>query len=280
MRAMADTAKGTRERLTLGEAAKELGWFPLLYAQIVGGPSVLSLLEMTFDDFRLIAILQWIVDGYNRITAVMARMIEPLFTPAIDWTNVQFGWQLMLNPHWRPLFLLTMVLITSLVRTAMLDGKGSRAVIGGVGAGVGALLGSILAGLVPTNISWTTQGFIAVLPLAGTVFFLSLLRSFADLARGNLHTLIKTFISTPLLIVLLSYICGGLIATLNSVSVSTSGTGVLGFASLVLCIGIGSLFFGFAKSARFGVLLGLSILGGYITAGLIISVDAVVKSLS
>jgi len=83
MTATADSAKKT---LTLGAALKEFGWLPAVFTALVGAPSMPSILEMALD-FRLIDAFRWIADGYNQLTAVVARLIEPLFAPAIAWMN-------------------------------------------------------------------------------------------------------------------------------------------------------------------------------------------------
>jgi hypothetical protein len=112
---MTDEAKP--EKLTLAEALKDLGWFPLAFAVVVGGPSVLTILQELFVNHKLVPALQWIVDGYQRIMAALGAVVEPWVQPAIDWVNARFGWQLVLDPVWRPLFALTMVIAMGDART-------------------------------------------------------------------------------------------------------------------------------------------------------------------
>src|SRR5215467_2009351 len=70
-------ARAEEGKLTRRGVWKDLIWFPTLFAAVVGAPSLLSLLEMV-RDYRLSGAFQWIVDGYHRITTVMAHAIEPL----------------------------------------------------------------------------------------------------------------------------------------------------------------------------------------------------------
>jgi hypothetical protein len=95
---MPDTADNAEQKLTLGDILKDLGCFPLLFASLAGAPSLLALLQMARKEFRLIAALQWIFDGYNILTAEMAAWIEPLLAPAIAWISVLLGWERNTHP--------------------------------------------------------------------------------------------------------------------------------------------------------------------------------------
>src|ERR1700752_612478 len=105
---MAEATAAGKQRLTFWEALKDVGWFPALYSTVVGGPSVLAILEMALDGFGLVPAVQWIIDGYHQVTRVMGLLIEPFFASIIAWVNGLVGWSLVLHPHWRPLFLLGM----------------------------------------------------------------------------------------------------------------------------------------------------------------------------
>jgi hypothetical protein len=52
----------------------------------------------TVTDYRLSPSLQWILDDYHLVTAVMARAIEPLVAPVIAWINAKPAWQLVPLP--------------------------------------------------------------------------------------------------------------------------------------------------------------------------------------
>jgi len=84
--------------LTPWQALKEIGWLPALYASLVGGPSLLAILQtvgqILRSDFRLSGALQWIGDGYNELTADLSALVEPIATPAINWLNAAFDWHL------------------------------------------------------------------------------------------------------------------------------------------------------------------------------------------
>jgi hypothetical protein len=122
------TDKVSNEKVTLTEIIKDLGWFPTLLSTLIGATSLFSIFEMAFKDFRLNATLLWIVDGYNRLTAVMEHIIQPYILPAIVWINAQFGWRLVLDPIWRPIFLIVIIPILALARIDWREGARIRAV--------------------------------------------------------------------------------------------------------------------------------------------------------
>jgi hypothetical protein len=66
-------AADTMRKVTLREALKDVGWLPALYTTVVGGPSILAILEMAIDGFQLVPAVQWIIDGYNQITRLNGR---------------------------------------------------------------------------------------------------------------------------------------------------------------------------------------------------------------
>src|SRR5262245_26826642 len=103
-------------KVSLWDAIKQLSWFPGSYSTIVGGPSVLSMVQSLFNEWRLTPALQWIIDGYHQLTAQLASYVEPLIIPVISWVNSVLGWHLVLTPIWRPLFLLFSIGIVAAAR--------------------------------------------------------------------------------------------------------------------------------------------------------------------
>jgi hypothetical protein len=209
---MPDTADNAEQKLTLGDTLKDLGWFPLLFASLAGAPSLLALLQMARKEFRLIAALQWIVDGYNILTAEMAAWIEPLLAPAIAWISVLLGWELKLYPHWRPLSLLLMMYMVAKARTYWEEEEPLGAFFfGGIGGPFALAYGALFFGLLPMN--------------------------------G-----------------LATFIYGGA-------------------SALIAWTGARHLRNGLAERDRIEIRYGLTILGGFVVAGLIVAADACAKAL-
>jgi hypothetical protein len=115
------------DRPTLREALADLGWFSATFSTLVGGPTLLSLLQSVFVERRLIDALQWIVDGYNTILARLAGFVEPWLLPLLEWLNGMFGWSLVLHPHWRPAFMIVAFIGVALGRGLVREGEWRKA---------------------------------------------------------------------------------------------------------------------------------------------------------
>ena len=273
---MADTADGVERKLTLWEAAKDLGWFPALLATVVGAPSLLTLLQMVREGFRLSAALQWIVEGYKVLTAEMAAWIEPMITPVISWISSLLGWKLVLHSHWQPLFLLAMVYVVAGARMGWREGRRFDAAFFGVAMGAFALVGAILAGLVPFTNTWWAQGFIAAVPMATIVVFGIAMVAFGAFANGQIDREIEELgfaLVGGAAIVLLIFV------TSAALSIVVSGVGIWTLAILVMFSGAYWLHHGLATVDRSSTGMGLTILGGFVAAGLILVADVLVKAL-
>jgi hypothetical protein len=149
---MADETKP--EKLTLGEALKDLCFFPILFAVAVGGPSILAILEPVLVNHQFVPALQWIIDGYNRIMAVLGAAVEPLVKPAIDWVNAWLGWSLTVYPVWRPVFALCMVCVMAAVRNGIREQNLADAAGGGGLLTIGCLAAALPIGLFATGDRW------------------------------------------------------------------------------------------------------------------------------
>lgn len=70
---------------------------------------------------------QWIIGGYHKLTALKGSIIEPVIAPAIAWVKSVFDWHLVLDPIWRPLFLLFLTSLIAAARSAWSVGNRLRA---------------------------------------------------------------------------------------------------------------------------------------------------------
>ena len=151
------------DRVTLWGAIKEIGVFPVAFSTLVGGPSVLAMLQSVFKEWRLTPAFQWIVDGYLWITAQLASYVEPLILPAISWINSLFDWHIVLYPHWRPMFLLLLMFSLAWPRAYWIDGRRLEA-------------GKILLQFVPVvQVTLAVSLVYGLLPGAGILFIGSLI---------------------------------------------------------------------------------------------------------
>jgi hypothetical protein len=272
-------------RLTLREVIKNLGWFPLLFATVVGAPSILSILEMALD-FRLVGSFQWIVDGYNQLTAIMARLVEPLVLPVIAWINELFGWRLKLYPHWRPMFLLMAILLLPLAPKQI---PSFRKLLATLTFLLPAMAGAILAGLVPIDGPWYFQGLIVIAPIAGIWAF----ALFGVLISGSPEKwrVALSFVGLAVAMCLI----GATIAMLASLIPGLSrGAGIATLAGQIILSSVNFLreclkpkeyipAQEFANEWRRNAQAAessLRTLGGFMMAGVILAIDLLLKSLA
>jgi|CXWL01.1.fsa_nt_gi hypothetical protein len=195
-----------------------MGWFPTLFAALVGGPSVLELVQYAFPHFQLTPYLQWIVDGWRQLMAVLGAVIEPPVELLLSWLNDWLDWGLVLDPVWRSLFALSMVLLMAVVRHSWRS-------------------------------HFNTWRSLLVLAL----FFLFLV--FWALAAG-------IYFGSP------------------EVANRESGVfTILAMAGVVLLNGIVGVWYGLATGRAHFARMGLTALGGFITAGVIMAADFLMKAL-
>jgi hypothetical protein len=302
--------------LTLLQALKEIGWLPALYASIVGGPSLLSILQTVSQilhrDFRLSGALQWIVDGYNELTAYLSALVEPFATPAINWLNEVFNWHLTLYPHWRPLFLLVSIFAITRFREEWRFAWGfadlpniifSRTMLRSAALFRCALyvawilVGALIAGVLPPQPTWWLQGTLAALPMsffaaATRVYSLTMLMVVPQqqkrdirrlfLVRGKpVHVPLRTRLAqvtrqSPT-ILLFATVCWvavfTLAATFSFVDAIGPAAGIVTIVGMIVAYALWLLSGAHAGDVRSG----LSMLSGFITAGMVVAADALVK---
>jgi hypothetical protein len=291
-------------RLTLKQALDDLGWFWAIFTSLVNAPSILSLLQMVFLEHRLIDALQWIVDGYNDIAAQLGAWCEPVLQPVWDWLNTTFGWSLSLMPHWRPAFILTMLLVLAFVRqswrhsanvgkrgwspTATPQAARGQIGIAAIGLGVGALLGAVATGLIPLDGRWWVQGLAAGMPIlitfAAAEIIETVLRNldFAGRKRRRAMGLSPWSFDTLMLQagLVLGALAFGLGAAISFIPYVAAGAGLLSLGALVFAAGAMTLLQGLSKGDRMWSRVGLTVLGGFVVAGIILAADAAVKLLN
>lgn len=269
--------------LTFEEIRSDLGWFTALFSTLVGGPSILSLFQTVFVDHRLIDAFQWIVDGYNAITSVLGAKLEPLILPIIGWLNGLLPQDLTLQPHWRAVFVLTSVIVIGYARRIWRDGERVAAVLFALGVGIGALIGAVAAGVTTLAPIWSTQAIIAAAPIAALcatfALAIAIYRLFNNEKLSGVWADIELMWSgqmAPLWIAC----AAGYGAAMSRDPDFGSGAGVVVLGFLFFIVGMISVVTGVASSERSHARFGLIILGGFLTAGLILLADFVVKLLS
>jgi hypothetical protein len=104
----------------------DIGAVPATLGGLIGAPSILSLLQSTYEARDLSTPLQAVVDSYNQSIASAAAIIEPALTPLVTWVGRLFGWEVDLHAHWRHLFVLCMIYLFAQLRIRRTEKGGLR----------------------------------------------------------------------------------------------------------------------------------------------------------
>lgn len=310
---MADAAKV--EKLTLWQAIRDMGWLPMLLFGL-GGFSILAILEQAVfhQPFELVQILQWPLDGYHRVMVLLGAIVDPLVQPAIDWVNARFAWSLTLDPVWRSMFAMMIMLPLAALRSRRAVGRLKEASAHFLVTGIAALLGAMLAGLASGDGGWWTQGLRAAAPTMAFAVLGGLAIVGRALTSGNegaQETLLGMVIVAPLL----GLGAFGLAAGLSLVPWLAASASTVTVAFFMVLMSVGLIHDGLkearlpidrlpisAKSddpadqrrlrqeeeqweqeekedKRASLRFGLTMLGSFVAAGLILAADCVLKAL-
>lgn len=227
-------------------------------------------MQAVLVDQRLTYAFQWIVDGYNTIAAVIGAVFEPLLLPALTWLNMQLQWDLHLHPHWRPIFVLAMVLVISASRGFWKDRERSTAIMVISACGVAALIGAVIAGLFPLDGDWWAQALTAALP--PTMVLMAFLAAGALLgARAGLTDWVLAAIvgAWSFAISVAIYVLSG----------EREGAGIIALALVIALLGFALLAHSIRIASTRGLGIALAIVGGFITAAVIVAADFALRAL-
>jgi hypothetical protein len=248
------------ETVTIPSALRDIGWIPLLFSTIVGAPSILALLQMALQ-FDLTSSLRWIVQGYNALTEMMGRVFEPLILPVVRLVGTLLKIDLSLYPHWRPLFLMGMVVATSITRSALPTNDRLASFLLWMLMAMGALIGAVVAGLAPPDSGAPAQLLFAASPFFGIVVAVASLQliiimvGMLDGAEGQ-----ESPTATPLSAIL--YVSALLFAVAIALALSLGLVWVLSIIFLLPIVGILHILIpgaGAAVTFQMGVLCSISI---------------------
>lgn len=276
----------------------DIGAVPATLGGVIGAPSILSLLQSTYEARDLSAPFQAIVDGYNQGIASVAATIEPALTPLVAWIGRLFGWDVDLHSHWRHLFVLCMIYLLAQIRIRRTEKGGLRNWIDLPVEILFALIGCLAAGMISPKGGWWAQGLIAAWPLSmfwfgqasANIVGHEFTRTFAGFERGKGFSYTLGYVAAgaaialgragrDLLIVVPPYFVIGFVlgAVFSFVPVIGEGAGVAALAVFAIITGIHFLRIGRSQNQRYMTRLGLTMLGGYAAAAIVYSIDIVLK---
>jgi hypothetical protein len=278
-----DGAIAKDKPLSLRNVLKDLGFFPSLFGVIFGTPAVVSLLQAAFLTHELSAPLQAIVEAYQQGMAVFGALVEPYLKPIIDWFGELFAWKLMLYPHWRHVLVLSFVPWLAYARIEGLRGflrKFTYITLPFILSVAFSAIASVVVGLLPLNGDWWVQGLISAIPLGGLLFGLSTPTIYALMGFTPHGVHRSQELQVSLILTIVAFMLAASLSLLLNLG---SSSGILVLAGTVILMGIGLLLTSFrlppALDPGHGHLrLGLTMLGGFVGAGLLYALDWVIKS--
>lgn len=246
--------------ISASQIMQDLGFFWWIFGVVVGTPSVVTLYQTVFVDQKLGKIFQDIIDGYNQFLQIIGNLIEPWIVPFIEWILQPFNLNVEVYPHWRSVFILSMIPVFSFSRVMSKETGMFAGILVSVWAALYFLVSSIIGGAIPIGAGFIWQVIICFLPLVGVVFWI------LPLVDAKERWVSLVFL---LLFFLLAMLFTGVASALNGVA----GSGLFGLGLLVVSLAVVAVYFGDLTWKR----VGLTILGGFIGAIFVYVADFVLK---
>lgn len=104
---MTDRLQSERnDRVTLRQAALDLGWVSWILIWVIGAPSVLALGEAVYQGFHLADPLRWILQAHHRLVVMLEVLLKPLGSGISFVFNRILGWHLVVGADWASLLLI------------------------------------------------------------------------------------------------------------------------------------------------------------------------------
>lgn len=266
---------------------RALGFFPALFGVVFGTPALISLLQAALITGDLSAPLQDVINAYNNGLAIFGALVEPPLLPIITRLGEVLHWNLILYPHWRQLFVISMLLFSSEFRVIWIEMRGE--LVGSFMISISfvkiAICGifCIASGLIPLDEGWFHQVAIAVIPMFGIIIPWML----EKLVLMTVLEKFKEFKEVPMLFgrffisILIYTVLALCVVSLIWLGSFRSRSGIIFVASFVLYVGLA--FVGWFNPAalindKMRVDTGYGILGGFTGAGLVYAFDWALKS--
>ena len=262
-------------KLTLFGAAKDLGFFFWLFSAVVGAPSVLSLFKTVFVDLSFSRFLETLIAGYRELLDTIAGLLEPIATAVIHRFGTWLDFELELQPHWQPLFVLISIFITANIRTLWNDGYAKTTILFGAVMVLFALIGSWIAGIIAPQAPWWAQGVAASAPIFALFFGLFFSYAMATVLFGFHQPYRKPLASYLARGVFLASLGFVLAATISLTRLIDAHAGLLVLFSGMFLYGLYWMIYGFRKNEVSEIRFGLRMIGGFIFAICVITVETV-----
>jgi hypothetical protein len=217
-----------------------------------------------------------------------ATYLEPLLAPIISWVNDTFAVNYGLHAHWRPVFVLCMLYVMSFVRVAQRETSADvppilYAAAWGVALTFIALVGALNVGIIPLYSGWYAQARIAAFSVGTIAIGAVLVDLNADEADETGKSELLRMAREAFTCIAMGAAAFGIAAGLSLYPPLSQAAGVVTLALFVCVLGVFFLSDGLLRPNRISavgkVRLGLTMLGGFATAALILVADFVLRAL-
>jgi len=248
----------------------DFGAIPMLLAG-AGGLSLLDILEGVFirDSLQWSTPVHWLMVGYDRIVSIISAVLDPVLQPAVRWLAETLDVPLQLQPWWRSIFVLGMIAVSSRVRV-WLGSKDAVSIGLAVSATIVMILGAVVAGLVPSSSGWQFQFWGTFAPMMAITFTVTMPSvEFHSKGLTALRERISLWSSQSFFLALVSAL---LQYALSFSPILSENRGLVALGILVFGLGLLMAMAVFDGDHRFAAdgRVGLSILGGFAAAGLLL----------
>jgi hypothetical protein len=250
--------------------------------------AIVALARHAFVTWSLTAPMSLIIDAYHATMQVLFGWAQPYMQAALTWIGSFIGWRPTLHPHWRDVFVVIALLGIGTARASLpryLQGSGYLANISDAAAHLlGAIIAALASGLLPLQSSdLATQ-----LLIAASLGLAALPSAIVDTSMIGVERFLRVVV--PLVV-----ISGGaaLVGWLLSLALgSFAGLGLISIAICMLFLGMSRIVYWvrvyfdgdvrypkghITALSRYELVVGLTILGGFLGAFAFFAIDAGLK---
>ncbi|MCP5432756.1 MAG: hypothetical protein H6923_05750 [Alphaproteobacteria bacterium] len=259
-----------------------LGFIPWLLGFAISTGSIATLVHYGIVTEDLSAPIQALIDAYHEGIGIVFDPIEPYVRDVAHWLGGLVGWDIHLYPHWRHVFLLSMVLFLAAARVS--GGAGdlrTAALFGGFGA-LCSLAGALIAGALPLGGDARSEAVIFAAPLGAILAALMLATAVDALLAGRRGYAVLVFAVALGFAAFFAFLAAfgapPYYKSLRAMGAASPGLLALGLFEILLALGY---LVGGALLARVllndSVQVGLVMLSGFLGTALLFAADAALK---
>ena len=95
----------------------DFGWMFQLLSALMTTLAIVALARHAFVTWSLSAPMALIMDAYNATMRLLLGWAEPYLQAALTWLGSFVGWRPTLYPHWRDIFVLTVLWVAGTNRS-------------------------------------------------------------------------------------------------------------------------------------------------------------------